>query len=326
MEIKLSYVDWKNNVQAKKLRHFSYFSDGKYNLIAIDSPIYFTHKLDVDSNADYEQNYLPYANKKSEKLDSEGYPVSVAIEAKSDLPSFPMSTHDFCNKVTWYTNSVRVIDEILSTGDGITYAAANDYFIDVTNGLTPRQNLYAVSHGVVVKVDDVIVTSGFTIDHVAGEIVFDSVQVGTVKCTYSYATDSKWKLVPDSGKVLNINKSEIQFATDVQVTVPLVFEVTIANPYVAIEGHPYFGIPRLSAKKVQYNNMRDFVNEANLGQGYIPQIGDLPTNIIVFPFNYISNQPIQSSYGAELIISSLNDVELTGSYGTATFYLTSRSE
>ena len=249
--------------------------------------------------------------------DVNGYEITNSIVVKSNDPSFPKSTHDFCNKTTWWTMSTRVTDEVLTTSDDLTFSAVNTHFIDTVNGITPRQDLLVATHGVVVKVDDVEVTTGFTINHVAGTITFDSSQAGsTIKLTYSYATTSEWKIKADPGKVLNINKSEIQFSMDVQIDTPLKFEVWI--------DHPIYGV--IPAKTVQYNSMRDFVNEANLGQGKIPQVGDLPSDIVVFPFNYISNQPIQSSLDAELVISCVGHTELTGSYGTATFYLMSKDE
>jgi hypothetical protein len=279
----------------------------------------------------YNQEQLPDLTSFEKHMSKHSIPVDkrnipLVVQEKANDPSFPRSTHDFCNKTTWWTNSIRVENEELTSADNLTFSAANDFFIDVINGITPRQHLLQASHGVILTVDGSQVSEGFTINHRAGTITFDQEQNGTVEATYSYATNSRWSLKAEPGKILNINKSEIQFSMDVQIQTPLRFEVWIDNPYVAVEGHPLFGVPRITAKVVQYNSMRDFVNESNLGQGFISQVGDLPSNIVVFPFNYISNQPIQSSFNAELVISSVGDAELTGSYGTATFYLISKDE
>ena len=66
--------------------------------------------------------------------------------------------------------------------------------------------------------------------------------------------------------------------------------------------------------------MRDLINEANLGTGKIQAIDLLTQDTLVFPFNYGSVKPLKYSDGAELRVMVNNDVELTGSYGTATFY------
>lgn len=64
IDISLSYADWKNNVDTKKLDHFSYLVNGRYQLIAIDGQLVFNHRLDIDDEADYFAVYLPHANKK----------------------------------------------------------------------------------------------------------------------------------------------------------------------------------------------------------------------------------------------------------------------
>lgn len=62
--IEHSYSDWKNEVDNKSIDHFYYMFRDSYMLIALDGPIIFTHKLDRDDKADYEDNYKPNANHK----------------------------------------------------------------------------------------------------------------------------------------------------------------------------------------------------------------------------------------------------------------------
>jgi len=64
INIDLSYLDWKNNVDTKTLEHFSYISGGRYFLIAVDGQLVFKHHLDQDDETDYTTNYLPTANMK----------------------------------------------------------------------------------------------------------------------------------------------------------------------------------------------------------------------------------------------------------------------
>ena len=250
--------------------------------------------------------------------------VPVALYKPED-PSYTSATHDFTNKTTWYTNSVRLEDEVLTTSDDLTYSAVNDFFIDVVNAIINRQDLHQ-DKKIFVKVDDVLVTD-FTIDHRAGTIAFPTAQTGSiVKCTYNYATNSEWIIGPGEGELMIIEHSEVQFAKDVVINTPLRFEVWVGNPYYATVGHPYEGMPKIPYSNIQYNSIRDLINEANLGTGYIPQMGDLPDDILVFPFNYVSVKPFRASLGAELRLRSVGDLELTGSYGTATFYLITRED
>lgn len=248
------------------------------------------------------------------------------INLKPEDSSFTLATHDFCDKTTWFTNSVGMVDETLTTSDDLTYSAVNDFFINVIDAIINRQDLHQ-DKAIVIKVDDVVVTSGFTINHRNGEVVFDIAQTNkVVKCSYHYATNSEWIIGPSEGKTMIIEHSEVQFAKDVEINTPLRFEIWAGNPYYAVEGHPYQGMPKIPYSNIQYNSVRDLINEANLGTGFIPKMGDMPDDILVFPFNYISVKAFKYSQGAELRIRAVNDLELTGSYGTATFYLLSKDE
>lgn len=249
-------------------------------------------------------------------------PINKAIPVavfKPEYQSFARATHDFTNKCTWYTDSVRVLNETANPISLVLFGLANTNIIDVVNGVINRQDTLQ-QYRVVVKVNGVEVTSGFTINHVTGQITFAVALLVTdvVTVDYSYATTSRWVIAPSSGKTLIINHSELQFSTDVQVTRPLRFEIWVYNP---------MDLPnKFIYEAVQYNSMKDIIQEANLGQGLIPQVADLPTDIHVFPFNYVTVKPMGHSIGAELVIKTLDDEPIGGSYGTATFYLTSKDE
>jgi hypothetical protein len=127
-------------------------------------------------------------------------------------------------------------------------------------------------------------------------------------------------LQPDPGKTLIVEHSEVQFAIDVEITNPLRFEIWVYNPYYGVQGHPYEFMEKIPYQTIQYNSIKDLVNEANLGTGTIPAMTGMP-ECVVFPFNYASIKPFASSVGAELRVRALNDLEITGSFGTATFYI-----
>jgi len=62
--IEHNFIDWKNEVNSKGLKHFYYMKGSKYFLIAIDGPLTFTHILDPSVFVDYETNFKPSANQK----------------------------------------------------------------------------------------------------------------------------------------------------------------------------------------------------------------------------------------------------------------------
>ena len=249
-------------------------------------------------------------------------PVGRVQVQKTQETTYSRATHDYCNKTTWYSDSVRVTDEVLTLDSGTTYNCLNSKFIDVVNGVINRQDLHQ-EYAIEVKIDDVVQTSGYTIDHQNAQVTFDTAPGGVVKCSYSYPTTSNWRLPAPAGKLLVIEHSEVQFTTDVQVTSPLKFEVWVDNPYFAVSGHPLEGIPRIPGETVQYNSIRDIINESNLGF-QVPTMPGIGQPLIIFPFNYVGEKVMDSSMNAELIISCVNDVELPGTYGTATFYLIER--
>jgi len=241
------------------------------------------------------------------------------INHKPEEDSFARVTHDFCNKTTWLTNSIRVEDEaVMPDISGKIFKLDNENIIDIINGVLNRQDLYTNTHNVIIKSNDILVDTGFYINHSLGEIIFDESPMLPISVSYNYATDSCWKVAPQAGKILVIDHSELQFSDDVFVSSPVRFEIWAYNPA---------DLPnKMIVQSVQYNSMRDIINEANLGTGVIKKVGDLPTDILVFPFNYASVKPLYSSYGMELRVFVTDHKELTGSYGTASFYLISRGE
>lgn len=259
------------------------------------------------------------------------------IAYKPEEESFARATHDFCNKTTWYTNSVRVENESV-THTSLVMELSNKNVIDVLYGNISRQDLlqeYKISvydNGVEIpqytinSVDgENIKTENYHVDHKLGKITLVNAPSGNLTVDYSYATSSEWVLQPAEGSMLIIEHSEIQFATNVEINTPLRFEIWIGNPYYAVEGHPYEGMQKIPYQAIQYNSIKDFVNEANLGTGTIPPIDNLP-ECVVFPFDYATIKPFRYSVGAELRIRAVNDIELNGSFGTATFYLIKRNE
>lgn len=99
IKIELSYADWKNEVDTKDLKHFSYQTNDIYNLIAIDEPIYYFHKLDQDNEEDYITNYLPRANEKAKSVDALGYPAVVTENPSGDFDT--LVSHNWCDSSTW---------------------------------------------------------------------------------------------------------------------------------------------------------------------------------------------------------------------------------
>lgn len=226
-------------------------------------------------------------------------------------------SHDFTNKSTWYSNASQVTGETLSQ-NGLVYTAANNGWIDLEHGKVYNEAAIADKKAPVIYDNGTPVSSGFTINYEAGTVTFDSAPSGAVSADYYYGSNSLFTLAPAAGKVLLLEHAELQFTKDIQISTPINFEIWVYNPYDLPNKVPY--------KTIKYKNIKDIINSCNLGQGYIPAIGELTQDVIVFPFNYVTVIPMAASTGAELRIYADNDTELTGEWGTVTMYTMSEDE
>jgi hypothetical protein len=249
--------------------------------------------------------------------DSKGRPLS-ALMKPSGLSDGTMVTHDLCDKTTWYQESTEHTG-ISLTASGLDYNHADHaHWIDLTHGKLYGEDNVANLREPKIYVDAVEVTTGFSINYSTGVVTFDSTPSGAVTADFWKAGSSCFSVIPDAGKVLSLEHAELQFASDVMMSSPIRFEIWVYNPYDLPNKVPY--------KVIRYKNIKDIINAANLGQGYIPKISGLQHDILVFPFNYIATKPLQSSVGAELRVSIEDDVELAGEWATATFYFLSEDE
>jgi len=250
--------------------------------------------------------------------DTKGRPLAAQVKP-SGLSDGTLVTHDLCDKTTWYQKSTEHTGILLSNTTGNTYGnGSHTHWIDLTHGKLYGEDSVADSREPKVYIGGVEQNSGFTIDYSAGEVTFDSAPGGAVTADFWKAGGSTFSLIPDAGKILALEHAELQFAENVVMSSPIRFEIWVYNPADLPNKVPY--------KVIRYKNIKDIINAANLGQGFIPKISGLQNNILVFPFNYIATKPLQSSVGAELRVSIENDVELPGEWATATFYFLSEDE
>jgi hypothetical protein len=228
-------------------------------------------------------------------------------------------SHDFCDKTTWHQNSTEHTGITLSDqGSNVFKHADHTNWIDLTHGNFYQEDSLADQKEAKIYDNAVEVTTGFTINYATGEVTFTSAPTGPVTADFWKAGDSCFTVAPDSGKRLLLEHSELQFAENVNMNAAIDFEVWVYNPA---------DLPnKVLYKRVRYKNIKDVINSANLGQGYIPKISGLTQNIIVFPFNYISMVKLEDSVGAEMRVSVDGDGEFPGEWATATFYFISEDE
>lgn len=268
----------------------------------------------------------------------------VVATQKSDQEKLTIISHDWTDPTTWYSNSVRVVDEVpTNSGDDQEYHLANKWVIDTYHGKLSKEDFLKDSDGysyrATVKVNDVVKTeqdphygSGgdYTINYLDGYVNFTSAldPADVVKVTYHRATDSRFLVKPQAGKILKIHYVETQFSKDVIVTDSTHFQ---PKGYVDVFAPQYTPVPYPSGTLIPlgdpviYKSMRDYQNDANRSYPTYPAIGGngwrgMADDIVVFVWDYTSSTQISSKAGMQIDIFLEHDLPFEGSYATVTFY------
>ena len=272
------------------------------------------------------------------------------------------TTHNLCDKCTWYSNSVRVVGELLiDSGDHLIFSSSNTHWVDMVSGrmqdddgLADEQRVRNPGdpHGyqVVGKVDGVEVAMREPFEASGGdyEVVWEEGKVrffapvtGSVTFDYSYATDSEFVLEPLDGKDLHIEAAEADFTHDVVMTDGIEYNVYAYAAAVA----PQLGLPagtRVKVSSTKYKRFSNIVQEAVGAHPDIPPIGasagelqissidefrrksrGMRTKCQAIPFRYATIRELMSQAGVQLRVKLTHDRPLEGESATLTFYCTS---
>lgn len=227
---------------------------------------------------------------------------------------------NFADRCSWYMGAVQVVLGSMSN-TGLVYSDQNDKtcFIDLEHGrLYDEDNIMLASanaYKVKVYIDNVQVTSGFTINYPAGTITFSDDPIGVVTASYWYADKSYFKVRPKVGKILSVKGAEVQFSQGTTLSSGFKF-----GPWFV--GHPVYGTMEIPGQQIVYKNFKDFISACNEGQGLIPAIGELTEDVHVFPFNYARPKPIKYTDYVEIRVYCIDHLAVGGVYATATFYVT----
>jgi hypothetical protein len=249
-----------------------------------------------------------------------------------------MVTHNFCDPTTWFTSSVRAEEEALvDSGDGLTWNSSHPNWIDMHHGKMFDEGAHRADveheYAIAVTVDGVeaiqrapFKTTGgdYEVNYAEGTVTFfESKQGSAVVATYSYATDSTWKLIPDQGSRVDIESVEAQFSSDTIMRDTIQFKIYGYNP----EDPPN----KILYATTNYKTMRNFIDEAQGSYPVVPAIGGSEGRgtlnaIYGFPFRYGTIRKMPSSFGLELHVRLREDLAFGGEHATATFYCTVRGD
>ena len=300
-----------------------------------DCDIWFKDAL---STSDHTTLDTVVANHSGEPLPN-GNPVVDSLnrtitvpEPETDKKMVNIVTHNFCDKTTWWQQSVQVTDEtLIDSGDTLTFNSQHAEWIDLTHGKFYLEDRISGRDGYVpvIKVDGVtkterlpFATSGgdYVVDYHAGTVTFATAQTGTITASYHYAGSSLFTVKPDAGKVLWVRDSEVQFSVDIEMNATINFQAWITSP-----------VEMAVSTLTNYKTLRNFVEEAKGCYPAIPAIGGsgprgLTQQHVVFPFKYTQVKELRSTITTEIRVWMDDDVEFSGEFGTATFYCSSYDE
>lgn len=264
-------------------------------------------------------------------------------------------SHNFCDKTTWYGDSQRVDNEVLTdSGDGLTWTSIHPNWIDIISGRIQKDDEISASidHGYLVHiyVDSMELamrapfaeTGGdYEVDWDDGKVIFYVSQAGkVVTASYSYAVGSTWYLRPPTGKNVVIEKAEADFSnTGVVMNDTIVYGVWGPVDVFAPDLMP--DIPSgtlIELAKYKYKRLSQITREAIGSYPAVPENGyhsdhyNLPVKefrkksrgiqkaMQPVAFCYSTTRELDAQYGLELRVFLENDQVFGGENVSMTFY------
>jgi hypothetical protein len=272
---------------------------------------------------------------------------------KPSRPKLTFITPNWCDKTTWYPGSVLVADEVAGdSGDHTTYQLDHQNVIDTYHGKITFEDYLkdtnANSYRVVVRVNgttkterDPHVGSGgdFTVNYGAGTLTFASALQAedVVTVTYHYADRATFIVKPIAGKILRIDKVEVQFSANI-----VMYDSVIFQPYGYVQAFapelmdPPYNLPGdyliPLGDPLIYKTMMDLINDCNRAYPSYPAMGGsnwrgYSEAMHVFCWEYdVGATELISSYGMEVHIDLQHDAKHGGDFATATLYCTTEDE
>lgn len=307
-------------------------------IIPENNPSY-TRAQSIIDLADF-TNLKGYFNKTLDPRGKDGKP-RVAIEKVTDS-KVTIFTHNFCDKTTWYTKSVKITETPTDSGNHTTYNLSHQNVIDLTHfKITKEERILAPDTGTyqpIVTVDNVVkeeqdshyMSGGdYTINYTTGVLTFLTplTELNVVSITYYYATTSEFYIQHDHTDI-NINAVEVQISDDIILTDSLMYTpVGLADTY-APELVPgvlpsgswiQVGLPTI------WNSVLDIINESNCSYPPYEAIGGignrgLQCKTFIFSFDYTAAEAVPCSLDIAIEVKTKHHEKLDGTYGIATFY------
>jgi hypothetical protein len=305
-------------------------------------------------------------------VDADGVPIYALKSQQVDgTPKFTLgtrigseaiyATHNFCDQTTWYSESARETNELLSSEDGYVWTSSHTHWIDMTHGrvfdeegLMEDQVFFESEdpheYKVIIEVSEdgyswSTLTQRTPFEHAGGDycVFYEDGYIVTeqdyssqqVRASYSRKDGSGWILRPMPGKALTIERAEIQFSSDVEYTDGILMEVYGNVDYFAPQFSQLNGGPLPSGTPIQletthYKTVAQLIDESVGTFPAFPALGGgnrgTSQDMYILQFHYGVAKLIYPSLGMYVRISTENGREFPGERCTATFYLISKAD
>lgn len=241
-------------------------------------------------------------------------------------------SHNLCDKCSWYQESIRVENEILSETDGYNWQTTHTYLIDIDGGRIFSDfkvaELEVHNYKIDVWVNDVLQTERIHFQNTGGDYQvfyedgyiqsFTNWSGSTVKCSYSYATGSTYTIAPPEGYEYSLEDSDVQFSSCLEYNDTICVEVWGYDP----ENLPNKKMYQVS----KYKNVKEILEEARASNvGVVPALSQntprgTATSTIEIPFAYKRARILESSKGIEMRIRLENDIAFGGRLASVSLY------
>ena len=221
----------------------------------------------------------------NEPKNTDGFPL-VVLQPRSGSEVIYVS-HNLCDKVTWFGDSIRIVDETLTNIDGYQFTSSHINWIDMVSGrvfdddgLVEEQQLLNPNdpHGykVIIKVDGYEKTVRGIFEETGGdyEVYFDDgyvkffdPQSGIITASYSYENGSTFYIKPLTNTVLSVEAAEADFSDDITYTDTIEYSVwgyvdVFAPQYLQANGGPYPPGTKIPLKSGKYKRYTQILGEA----------------------------------------------------------------
>lgn len=271
--------------------------------------------------------------------------ITIVAAQKTEMPRFTIVTHDWADPTTWYSEAVRIEDEIaINTGDNIKYSVFFNNVIDVYHGHITQEDLLSdqdgYSYRVSVSVNESLqieqdphlqTGDDYTVNYSDGyvDFLYTLQPSDTVKVTYHHATSSIFTIAPATADVaLKIGRVEVQFSHDIDITDSIIFQpygsVDEFAPHLTPDPLPPGTAIEIGTRTV-YKTMRDYQNDSNQYYPSCPSMGGnswraLLVDVAIFSWEYTSLTVLHGKYGMSIQLYLEHDIPFEGTISTITFY------